>query len=318
MLVSTLIFLLGLVVLVVGAEVFLRGAVAGGFRLGMSPFMIGVVIVGFGTSAPELAVNVSAALRGSTDMALGNIIGSNIANVGLILGLSALIRPLSVQMRLLRIETPVMILASLFLWWLCFDGGVWRIEGAMLLFGFLLMSVVIGRKAGDEPEEVQAELSANPAMARSLGMALTLLVVGLAALIGGAELMVRSAVDLARALGVSELLIGLTIIAVGTSLPELASSLVAAWRGYNDVVLGNIIGSNLFNILLILGATALIRPLPAPAELVYQQVPVMVGFAGALWMMMARRARVSRRSGVMLLFAYGAFLVWQSMLALAA
>ncbi len=318
MLLSTLIFLLGLVVLVVGAELFLRGAVAGGFRLGMSPFMIGVVIVGFGTSAPELAVNVSAALRGSTDMALGNIIGSNIANVGLILGLSALIRPLSVQMRLLRIETPVMILASLFLWWLCFDGGVWRFEGMMLLGGFLLMSVVIGRKAGDEPEEVQAELSANPAMARSLAMALMLLLVGLAALIGGAELMVRSAVDLARALGVSELLIGLTIVAVGTSLPELASSLVAAWRGYNDVVLGNIIGSNLFNILLILGATAVIRPLPAPAELVYQQVPVMVGFAGALWVMMARRARVSRRSGVMLLLAYGVFLAWQSFLAVAA
>lgn len=318
MLLSTLLFLLGLTILVVGAELFLRGAVAAGFRLGMSPFMIGVVIVGFGTSAPELAVNVSAALRGSTDMALGNIVGSNIANVGLILGLSALLRPLSVQMRLLRIETPVMILASLFLWWLCFDGGVRRIEGAMLLAGFLLMSVVIGRKARDEPEEVQSELSANPAMARDLPVALLLLGFGLAALIGGAELMVRAAVELARAFGASELLIGLTIVAVGTSLPELASSLVAAWRGYNDVVLGNIIGSNLFNLLLILGTTALIRPLPAPAELVFQQVPVMVGFAVVLWVMMARKIRVSRRSGAMLLIGYLLFLIWQVSIAAAA
>lgn len=314
MLLSSLIFLLGLAVLVIGAELFLRGAVAAGFRLGMSPFMIGVVIVGFGTSAPELAVNVSAALAGSTDMALGNIVGSNIANVGLILGLSALIQPLSVQMRLLRIETPVMILVSLFLWWLCFDGGVWRGDGALLLLGFVMMSIVIGRKAKDEPEEVQSELAANPAMARGLPVALLLLGFGLAALIGGAELMVRSAVDLARALGVNELLIGLTIVAVGTSLPELASSLVAAWRGFNDVVLGNIIGSNLFNILLILGVTAVIRPLPAPAELVYQQLPVMVGFAVVLWVMMARRVRVSRRSGLMLLVAYALFVGWQAWL----
>ncbi|MDW8479004.1 MAG: calcium/sodium antiporter [Xanthomonadales bacterium] len=289
MLLSLLLFVCGLLVLVVGAELFLRGAVAVGFRLGMSPFMIGVVIVGFGTSAPELAVNVSAALKGSTDMALGNVVGSNIANVGLILGLSALLRPLAVQMRLLRIETPVMILASLLLWWLCFDGGVGRVEGALLLAGFAAMSVVIGIKAGDEPEEVRSELSANPAMARGLPLGLLLLAAGLAALIGGAELMVSAAIALARAVGVSELLIGLTIVAVGTSLPELASSLVAAWRGFNDVVLGNIIGSNLFNILLILGVTALIRPLPAPAEMVYQQLPVMVGFAVALWVMMARR-----------------------------
>jgi cation:H+ antiporter len=316
MLLNLLVFTLGLVVLSVGAELFLRGAVSVGLRFGISPFVIGLTIVGFGTSAPELAVNLSAALRGSTDMAMGNVVGSNIANIGLIIGISALLAPLAVHMRLLRVETPVMIAFSLLLWWLCADGGIRRLDAAVLLVGFAGMMIFIMRTAKSEPDEVQAELASTVRAGQHPAFALVFLAAGLAGLIGGAELMVRSAIALAQAWGMSDLLIGLTIVAVGTSLPELASSVVAALRGQNDIAVGNVVGSNLFNILLILGVTGLVMPLPAAPELVTQQVPVMVAFAVLLWLMMWRRQRVSRRTGGFMLAGYAAFIVWQIALAL--
>jgi cation:H+ antiporter len=311
MLLSLLLFTLGLAVLAVGAEVFLRGAVSVGLRFGISPFVIGLTIVGFGTSAPELAVNLSAALRGSTDMAMGNVVGSNIANIGLIIGLSALLAPLAVHMRLLRVETPVMIAFSLLLWWLCADGLISRLDAGILLFGFVAMMLFIMRTAKGEPEEVQAELASAVRAGRHPAFALVFLGLGLAGLVGGAEMMVRSAIALAQMWGMSDLVIGLTIVAIGTSLPELASSVVAALRGQNDIAVGNVVGSNLFNILLILGVTGMVMPLPAAPSLLTIEIPVMIGFALLLWLMMWRRQRVSRRTGVFMLIAYVGFLAWQ-------
>ncbi|HRQ36190.1 MAG TPA: calcium/sodium antiporter [Chiayiivirga sp.] len=311
MLLSLLLFTLGLVVLAVGAEVFLRGAVSVGLRFGISPFVIGLTIVGFGTSAPELAVNLSAALRGSTDMAMGNVVGSNIANVGLIIGLSALLTPLAVHMRLLRVETPVMILFSLLLWGLCADGMLSRFDAGILLAGFIGMMLFIMRTAKGEPDEVQAELASAVRAGRHPASALVFLGLGLAGLVGGAEMMVRSAISLAQLWGMSDLLIGLTIVAIGTSLPELASSVVAALRGQNDIAVGNVVGSNLFNILLILGVTGLVKPLPTAPSLLTAQIPVMIVFAVVLWAMMWRRKRVSRRTGALMLTGYVGFIVWQ-------
>ncbi len=313
MFVSLILFTLGLVVLAVGAELFLRGAVSVGLRFGLSPFVIGLTIVGFGTSAPELAVNLSAALRGSTDMAMGNVVGSNIANIGLIIGVSALLAPLAVHMRLLRVETPLMILFSLLLWALCADGDLGRFDAGVLLVGFVGMMVFILRTAKGEPEEVQAELASAVRSGRHPAFALVFLIVGLAGLVGGAELMVRSAITLAQLWGMSDLMIGLTIVAIGTSLPELASSVVAAARGQNDIAVGNVIGSNLFNILLILGITGMVMPLPTAPSLLSIQIPVMIAFSLILWLMMWRKQRVSRRTGVFMLAGYVGFIGWQVM-----
>lgn len=311
MLLSLLLFTLGLVVLAVGAELFLRGAVSVGLRFGLSPFVIGLTIVGFGTSAPELAVNLSAALRGSTDMAMGNVVGSNIANIGLIIGISALLTPLAVHMRLLRVETPVMILFSLLLWALCFDGDLARIDASVLLVGFVGMMIFILRTAKGEPDEVQAELASAVRSGRHPAFALVFLALGLSGLVGGAEMMVRSAIALAQIWGMSDLMIGLTIVAIGTSLPELASSVVAAVRGQNDIAVGNVIGSNLFNILLILGVTGMVMPLPTAPSLLTVQIPVMIAFSFVLWLMMWRKQRVSRRTGAFMLAGYVGFIGWQ-------
>jgi cation:H+ antiporter len=311
MLLSLLLFALGLAVLAVGAEVFLRGAVLVGLRFGISPFVIGLTIVGFGTSAPELAVNLSAALRGSTDMAMGNVVGSNIANIGLIIGISALLAPLAVHMRLLRVETPLMIGFSLLLWWLCADGAISRLDAAILLAGFVGMMIFIMSSAKNESDEVQAELASAVRPGRHPAFVLVFLGAGLAGLVGGAELMVRAAINLAQLWGMSDLMIGLTIVAIGTSLPELATSVVAALRGQNDIAVGNVVGSNLFNILLILGITGMVMPLPTAPSLLTTQIPVMIAFAAILWLMMWRRQRVSRRTGIFMLAGYIAFIGWQ-------
>ena len=304
-------FLLGLIVLAVGAELFIRGAVRVARRFGVSPFVIGLTLVGFGTSAPELVVNLSAALGGSTDIAIGNVVGSNIANVGLILGPAALLRPMVAQMRLLKAEIPAVIAASVALWVMCLDGTIDRADGAVLLAGFAAMMLYIAWTAKAEPPEVQEEIAhAVPPVERAWVSALFLLV-GLAGLVGGAELMVRSAVAVATQLGVSELVIGLTIVAVGTSLPELASTVAAAYRGESDIAVGNVVGSNLFNILLILGTTAQVSPLPVPPGSERTDLPVMVGFALLLLTVVVNGLRIHRWEGALLLASYAGFIGWQ-------
>lgn len=312
MTIQLLLFSLGLGLLIGGADRFLSGASALALRFGVSPFVVGLVIVGFGTSAPELAVNLSAVWKGSVDLAMGNVVGSNIANVGLILGLSAIIAPLAVAMRLIRVEAPLMLAVSFGLLLLCLDGELGRGDAALLLAGFVGLLWLVMRAARDEPGAVQAELGELAAPGGPPWRDGVWLVLGLAGLIGGAALMVDAAVAIARMWGWSELLIGLTVVAVGTSLPELASSLLAARRGQTDIAVGNVVGSNLFNILLILGATAAFQPLPVARGMLSVELPVMIGFAVLSYVLMKRYQRLSRPSGVVLLLAFIGFTAWQA------
>jgi len=313
MLITLLWFGLGLTLLILGADWFLRGASGVALRYGISPFVVGLVIIGFGTSAPELAVNVSAVLRQNYDLALGNVVGSNIANVGLILGVSALLAPLTVHMRLLRVEAPLMILVGTLLWVLCLDGVLGRGDAILLLFGFAGLLTYVARTARLEPDTVQEELGDLALRRPGLKRNLAKLAVGLAVLLYGADLMVDSAVILARLWGMSELVIGLTVVAVGTSLPELASSLLAARRGQTDIAVGNVVGSCLFNILLILGVTATIHPLPVAPSMRWIELPVMVAFCAVLYPIIRRGLSVQRWEGSLLLLAFAGFTGWQVM-----
>jgi cation:H+ antiporter len=305
-------FVVGLLVLVAGAEALIRGAVRVARALGVSPFLVGFTIIGFGTSAPELVVSLSAALGGSSDIALGNVVGSNIANVGVVLGLAAVVAPLAAAMRLLKVETPLVIATSALLWALCADGDVSRADGAILLACFAALVAYMYRSAKLEPPEVKEEFGLTAARKMPVWGACLLVLVGLAGLVGGAHLMVTAAVELARAAGVSEWLIGLTVVAVGTSLPELAAAVAGAIRGEADLVLGNIAGSNLFNVLLILGLTAVVQPMGVPPDALRIDLPVMLGFAVLLLAVVANGLRVHRWEGAILLAAYGAFVAWQA------
>lgn len=310
-----LMFGVGLAVLVIGAEGLIRGAVSVAARLGVSPFMIGLTLVGFGTSAPELVVNLSAALAGAPDLATGNVVGSNIANVGLILGVAALIRPLAARMRLLKIEVPAVIGVSLLLWLLASDGSLGRRDAAVLLTGLGVVFTALAVAARRESREVRAELATQPEVTEAPGrmwVGLVLVAAGLVGLVVGAELLVRSAVSMAREMGVSELVIGLTVLAVGTSLPELASTAAASLRGEADIAVGNVVGSNLFNVLLILGTTSAVTPLPVPTRLISVELPVMTGFAVLLWLVLANGLKVHRWEGAVLVVAYIGFVAWQA------
>jgi cation:H+ antiporter len=310
---ALVLFLVGLVVLVGGAEVFIRGAVRVARRFGVSPFLIGLTLVGFGTSAPELVVNLSAAAQGATGLAVGNVVGSNICNVGLILGLAALVRSLDGQMRLLKVEVPVLLAVSAAAWVMAHDREISRADGLILLAGFAGMMLYLSRSARREPAEVKAEFREAAAEATGPAWATGLFVVlGLGLLVGGAHLMVESAVEIARTVGVSDEVIGLTVVAVGTSLPELASSLAAAWRGQDDIALGNVVGSNVFNLLLILGLTAAITPLPVPDGVARLDLPVMNLFAWALVPVLVNGLRVYRWEGAILLAGFVAFTGWQA------
>lgn len=310
------VFVLGLAILVVGAEALIRGAVNLAKRLGVSPFIIGLTLVGFGTSAPELVVNVSAVLQDSPGLAMGNIVGSNIANIGLILGIAAIIRPMAAHSRILRREVPIVLVVSGLLWALVADGELSRIDAGVLLFGLALLGVYLTRTSvAEEPAEVQEEISGlAPKQPSHWGNGL-LVLIGLAGLVGGAHLMVESATAIARIWGVPEVVIGLTILAVGTSLPELASTGAAAYRGHSDIAIGNIVGSNMFNILLILGVTGMVQPLEVEPSLLRVDIPVMLGFAFLLLIVLLRGLRIARPEGVLLLAAYIAYVSWQAYIA---
>jgi cation:H+ antiporter len=254
--------IVGLAILIGGGELVVRGASRLASSLGLSPVVIGLTIVAFGTSAPELAVSLNATVGGSPDVAIGNVVGSNIYNILLILGIAALIRPLGVNQRLVRFDVPLVIAVSVLLWVLVLDGTLAALEGvllAALLVGYLAYSLRVGRRtpppsALSEHPEVQTSTAASGSRARDGAT----FVAGLVVLVLGAQLVVSGASAVARSFGVPELVVGLTIVAIGTSLPELVTSAVAAFRGERDLAIGNVMGSNLFNILGILGLTALI------------------------------------------------------------
>jgi len=285
---SSIGFVLGLAALIIGAELLVRGASRLALSLGLSPLVVGLTVVAFGTSSPELAVSVQSAWSGQVDIALGNVVGSNIFNVLFILGLSALITPLVVAQQLIRQDVPLMVGASLLLWALAADGGVSRWDGLLLaglLAGYLVFVI---RQSRRETAAVQAEYAeAMPgdgkAWDRHWAVQLLLILAGLVLLVLGSRWLVEAAVDFARSLGISELVIGLTLIAAGTSLPEVATSVMAAIRGERDIAVGNAVGSNLFNILGVLGVSAVVAPADlsvAPAMLAFD-LPVMVAVAVA-------------------------------------
>jgi cation:H+ antiporter len=280
-----LLFVGGLALLLIGAEALVRGASRLALAMGLAPVIVGLTVVSIGTSAPELAISIDGALSGSPDLALGNIVGSNIANVLLVLGLVALITPLVVQRQLVWLDVPIMIGASALCFLMALDGRIARWEGGLLLAGAISYTLFLIRLARRAPEQVPErpgvgeDGGARPGRVRQI----LLMAVGLALLVGGARLLVQAATGMATALGLSELIIGLTVVAVGTSLPEIATSILAAIRGERDLAVGNIVGSCIFNLLLVLGATALIAGDGVPVSPVALRfdLPVMTAVAVA-------------------------------------
>lgn len=299
----------GLVLLFVGGEGLVRGSVAIAERMRISKLVVGMVIVGFGTSTPELLVSLQAALGGSPEIAIGNVIGSNIANILLIIGTAALIWPIANTDPSMRREGLVMLAVSAALIPLLMTGTVSRLAGLgmiALLAAYLFITYRLESRRREsafthEAEEV-ADISMKPALAA------VAVVAGLAMLMFGARLLVDGATGIARDFGVSEAVIGLTIVAVGTSLPELATSVVAAMRKHADVALANIVGSNIFNILAILGLTAAITPVPVASRFATLDAPVMLAIAAALTLILFTLKRIGRGWGVALLVAYAAYI----------
>lgn len=305
-------FLGGLVLLIVGAEALVRGATRLSLALGISPLVIGLTVVAFGTSAPEMAVSVQAGLSGRSDLAVGNVVGSNIFNVLFILGASALIVPLVVDRQLVRQEVPIMIGASLLLVALCGDGRVSSMDGAVLLFLLVTYTTVLivqarRRSAGDA--QVEELLKPSATWDRHWAVQALLILGGLAMLVLGATWLVDAATAFARHLGISELVIGLTIVAAGTSMPEVATSLLAAIRGQRDIAVGNVVGSNIFNILGVLGLSAVVAPgglAVAPAVPAFD-LPVMVAVAVACLPIFFTGHLIARWEGFLFLGLYTAY-----------
>jgi cation:H+ antiporter len=303
-------FVAGLALLVVGGEVLVRGATRLALALGLSPLVIGLTIVAFGTSSPELAVSIQAGLSGSSDLALGNVVGSNIFNVLFILGASALIAPLLVAHQLVRQEVPVMIGVSLLLFALCADGVVSFVDGTVLVGLLIVYTVALvvqsRRQAGANGDLAVGNTSGWD---RHWSVQILLIAAGLALLVLGARWLVDSAIGFARSFGVSELVIGMTIVAAGTSLPEVATSIIAALRGQRDIAVGNVVGSNIFNILGVLGVTVVAAPAGlavAPAVLAFD-LPVMVAAAIACLPIFFTGHLIARWEGALFLALYAAY-----------
>lgn len=308
-------FLLGLIVLLVGAEALVRGASKLALDLGISPLVVGLTVVAFGTSAPELVVSVHAALTGASDIALGNVVGSNICNILLILGVSSLIRPLHVAPQLIRLDVPIMIALSLLLLLMSLDGSVSEIEGSflvLLLIGYTSFSVMKSKQENVVVREtIEQELKSHVA-AGSVGRQFILVALGLGMLILGGHWLVDAAIAIAKAYQVSDLVIALTVVAVGTSFPELATSVIASIKGERDIAIGNIIGSNIFNILAVLGTAAAVSStgVPvAPAALSFD-LPVMVVVAFCCLPIFFTGLQISRWEGALFLFYYTAYTVF--------
>ncbi|WP_127142890.1 calcium/sodium antiporter [Pelagibacterium montanilacus] len=278
--------LAGFVLLVAGGESFVRGSVAIARRFGMSPLLIGLTLMGFGTSLPEGVTSIQAALDGAPGIAIGNVVGSNIANILLILGVCAMIYPVPVNRSILRRDGSVLVVASLAMLAIVVIGTLGRIAGLVLvaaLIAYVVRSYLAERRGPGAPQAEQAsQLPGGEAKPMALWLALLITLAGLVLTVVGARLLVSAAVELASAFGISETIIGLTVVAVGTSLPELATSIIAAIRRQTDLALGNVIGSNIFNIFAILGATALIAPIPVPPEIIRLDIWVMLGATAAL------------------------------------
>lgn len=299
----------GLVILTVGAELLVRAASSISRRVGISPLVIGLTVVSIGTSLPELVVSLDAVVQSNVDLGIGNVVGSNISNIALILGVAALVRPIHVQAQMVRVDGPILVVVSVLLVALVFDGEISSLDGAMLTVGLVAYVGYTVWVADREPGTVQKEFDAGIPRQKSFWRDVFFFVLGLAGLIWGADLMVDGAIRIARTVGVSQLVIGLTVVAVGTSLPELATSVLAAWRGNGDIAVGNAVGSSIFNILGILGGTALIEPL-VTTSLTVVQLAVLVGVAVLVLPLMRTSFTLSRAEGFGLVVLYVGYVAY--------
>jgi len=307
--------ILGLAALTFGAEGLVRGSASLAIRFGLTPLIIGLTIVAFGTSTPELVVSLGASLNNQGDISIGNVVGSNIFNIGIILGLTALLCPVKVSLQVIKKDGPIMIAVSLLSLFLITRGTISRLEGIALftaLVAYTAYSIWLAKK------EVSAEIEQQfqegvPSRSKSLYLDLLFIVGGLLLLVFGSRLLVISATDIARLIGISEAVIGLTIIAAGTSMPELATSIVAALRRQPDIAVGNVVGSNIFNILGILGVASIAKPLSATG-ITKLDLWVMVGFSVALLPLLYTDLKLQRWEGGSLLFGYTLYLwvLWPS------
>ena len=304
-----ILFISGLLLLYYGAESLVNGSSRLALSFGIHPLIIGMTIVAFATSMPEMTVSLMASFKGSSDIAAGNVVGSNIANIGLILGIAAILVPMGVAKSTLHKELPFMLAVSVLTYLLVLDGLLSFLDGLFLfslLLVFLGYCLTLARRGYLNSQPDATEVSQEKKRRKSDGV---LIVVGIVGLCIGAEMMVRSAVSMAQAMGISELVIAVSVVALGTSLPELAASIVSAWKGAMDLSVGNVIGSNIFNLLFVLGICPMVRPISIDPGLVSIQMPVMLLFSGGLLLMAFRRQRISRRSGIVLLVGYALFVI---------
>jgi len=315
MTVSILLIALGLVLLLAGGEALVRGASTIAQLAGVSPSVVGLTVVAAGTSMPELVVSLNAAIAGNADLAVANVVGSNIFNVGAILGVAALIAPLRIQGNSVRLEWPLMLFAACLLYLLARDGSIDRLEGGFLALGlvlFIAYTVKIARTdaAPTEVEQLEATVKkpAEDSRTRPWSRSVLGVLLGCAFLVAGAHCLVVGAVDIASQLGLSTTVIGLTIVAAGTSLPELATSAVASYRGHDDIAVANVIGSNIFNVLGIAGITSLIQPIPVAGQLLSRDMLWMVGFSIILFPLMRTGLRISRLEGALLFAGFAVYM----------
>lgn len=316
----TLMLIIGLILLVKGADWLVDGASALAKRFGISDLVIGLTVVAFGTSMPEFVVNMVSVAEGSTDLAITNILGSNIINTFVILGVTALIWPVTSQKRSRDFDIPLSIIAGMLVFaFVAVDSpfgeqqhGITRIGGILLLLMFCYFLYNTFRHAKDHPDEIEVEVTAEKAKPIGPGLAVVLILIGLAGLVVGGEMIVQSAVQIATNLGVSEAIIGLTVVALGTSLPELATSAVAAFKHNCDIALGNVIGSNIFNVFFVLGTSATVRPLPAYDGINIDAWTAAIGSI-LVWMFVKtnHERQVKRWGGALLLLVYAGYLTYR-------
>lgn len=309
-LVNVLLVSLGLTMLYFGAEWLVRGSVTVANKFRISQLVIGLTIVAFGTSTPELSVSISSALQGMSDIALGNVVGSNIANIGLILGIAAIIRPLLVAKSAIKKEVPIMVGVAIILILISIDGEISVEEGIVLAIGIIVFTVFSYKSSKKESVDIEnPSIGLNLAKKNVVSKSIILIGVGLGLLTFGSFLTVENAVVIAQSFGISERIIGLSLIAIGTSLPELITSIVAALRGHSDLSVGNIVGSNVFNILAILGIAAAITGISVNENMFFDYY-VMIGFSIILIPIMRSGFKISRIEGVALVVAYFAYLTY--------
>ncbi|MDA3843433.1 MAG: calcium/sodium antiporter [Candidatus Kapabacteria bacterium] len=303
----------GALLLYIGAEGLVRGSASVALRMRIAPLIVGLTIIAFGTSSPELVVSIKAALKGNAEIALGNVIGSNICNIALIIGVAAIIRPIKVDKNFIKADMLLMVGVTVLLILLMFDGTLDAIDGVIMFAGIIVYNVatiVSARKSSIDSVKI-VEGDDVPEKSKSVAKDVVFIVVGLAVLILGANIFVDGAVDIAKFLGASDLIIGLTVIALGTSLPELATSIVAAIKGHAEISIGNAVGSNIYNILLILGVAAMVTPINS-VNVNIVDVAVMLAVALILFPLSWTQQAISRKEGVFLLLVYLSYMYYLS------